>query len=507
MTMLHDIFATFAKCNGLVYRHIDGDLTYSELYVSSCLLAHNLLGLKANGPILIYGHKDRRYLIAIWACLLSGLPFVPCESELSPQLVARLAHESQAVLILDVRSYPDTLIVDFMDIDVLRIEVETRSISTTIPNIGPIQKRLQDDCYIMFSSGTTGRPKGIRISLANLLDFVLWVRDLDVSVDHTNAITSIVRFSFDVSHFEMWLAWHNLSTLVSVDQRDFINTRKVIMDFQDANLSAWVSTPSVAAMYLRDPHFTSATLANLKTFIFCGEVLPKSVAFSLRDRFPFAKIINTYGPTECTVAVTAVEIHDEHLHANQELPIGYARRGTRLYCHGNMCEQSGEIIIDGMSVGNGYLDSEKRDGLMNSSFSGSCYRTGDYGYSSEDGLWYFIGRRDRELKVGGVRVSLDQCVSLIREMPFVVEVMVEPQLLNGFVRCLCAYVCGPSNQSELKSIAQALETVLHPQTIPRFWFIVSEFNISSSGKAVAPNGTMIAKEFTYVYRAPRENFS
>lgn len=497
MRRLLEIFLSFAECENFAYYHVDGDLTFKQLYNNACRLEEQVSRIEDRGPVLILGHKDRRYIVAIWACILAGRTFVPCESDSPIELVSRIINECKVAAIIDARTHSD-LIVEGVKLPCIRFEIRTSSYCVRKVEL-PVRKP-EDDFYIMFSSGTSGLPKGIRISVANILDFVDWICGFDIAIPAGSAVTSIVRFSFDVSQFELWLAWIYKASLSSVDQRDFINTRKAISRFSDQNLSVWVSTPSVLSMYLRDPHFNGKSLAQLNTFLFCGEVLPKTLVSEIFRRFSSPKVFNTYGPTECTVAVTSVLINKNHLNACQELPIGYARNGTHLRLVQN------EIVIEGKSVGSGYLTQSSFFSVGETNdWQSFGYRTGDVGHVNKDGLWFFRGRKDRELKVGGVRVNLAICEDLIREHPLIANVRVEPVMFKGVVRCLRAMVSGPRDQSELEGVAKGLEAKLHPQSIPKYW-ATALFEINRNGKTVASPAKQV-NSISYVYTSPKTNFS
>jgi D-alanine--poly(phosphoribitol) ligase subunit 1 len=153
-------------------------------------------------------------------------------------------------------------------------------------------------------------------------------------------------------------------------------------------VSAWVSTPSFAYQKLLSPQFNSEYLPDLSVFIFIGEVLNKALVKQLRRRFPQAKIINSYGPTEATIATTVVEITDEILNSdNAVLPVGVMMPDSKMEI-----TAEGELIIWGKNVMRGYLglpqeNAEKLLHRESEAFRG--YRTGDLGY--EDGLIYCQG--------------------------------------------------------------------------------------------------------------------
>ncbi len=143
--------------------------------------------------------------------------------------------------------------------------------------------------------------------------------------------------------------------------KDMINRPKLLFEaLKQSNVNVWTSTPSFAQMCLMDPSYSEELLPELSLFMFCGETLPASVARQLKERFPKARVFNTYGPTEATVAVTSIEVTDDVLNKYSSLPVGSEKPETEIVIideDGKAVQEGekGEIIITGASVSKGYL--------------------------------------------------------------------------------------------------------------------------------------------------------
>lgn len=143
--------------------------------------------------------------------------------------------------------------------------------------------------------------------------------------------------------------------------KDMINRPKLLFKaLKQSNVNVWTSTPSFAQMCLMDPSYSEELLPDLSLFMFCGETLPASVARQLKERFPKARVFNTYGPTEATVAVTSIEVTDDVLNNYSSLPVGSEKPETEIVIineDGTAVQdgEKGEIIITGTSVSKGYL--------------------------------------------------------------------------------------------------------------------------------------------------------
>ncbi|MCF1470136.1 D-alanine--poly(phosphoribitol) ligase [Agrobacterium vitis] len=485
-SVIVSIFDAFRDSAGFAYRHIDGDLTYPELYGRASALSARLAAqAPTRSPVIIWGHKHRSYLVAYWACLLSGRPLIPVEPDIPPHRLQRTIDSCGAGLLLQTQGE----LPDMAGIDVWRIDdVETVTSHGEIPEGAD-----HEIAYIMYSSGSSGMPKGIMISYANLADFILWLRDDLLRDTEFQAVSGNVRHCFDVSLFELWSAWLWQKPISGLDHSEFINSRKYIDRYADHKVGFWVSTPSIVQTYLKDPRFNAVNLPALSTFLFCGEVLGKPVAQALRARFPHARIVNTYGPTECTVAVTAVDIEDQHIVSEKPLPIGYARPGCSLSL------EAGQIVISGTAVGPGYIKLPEKQAA---GFPAkNSYRTGDTGSRDEAGLWYFHGRLDREVKLLGVRIDLNEIEEEIRKLDAVHAVFIEPLEIAGTMRALRAYVHGPENQNSLCAIAVHIAGVLPPVMVPRFWYLCPELLYNQNTKIDKEKTMAIAhsRKLDYAY--------
>ncbi|MGC1497636.1 MAG: AMP-binding protein [Sulfitobacter sp.] len=447
--------------------HTRGDLTFDELYHRSCALAEMLAD--GTGPVLVRGHKEVEFLIAYWACLLTARPIIPIEPDTPLQRVVEIAETCETSLLVNTHE-------DEIDLTQTGLNIwNAVDFDDVQDGFAPVPRADIDPAYILFSSGTTGKPKGIKVSYANLYHFVDWLETDLLTNDDSLAVSGNVRYCFDVSLFEMWFSWTRRVPISTLDLKDFINSRQCIARYSQHNVGLWVSTPSALQFYLRDKKFNGTELPELKTFLFCGEILPKSTAAKLFERFPSVKLINTYGPTECTVAVTSVEIKAEHIATERPLPIGTPRPGCQLVQEGSQISIVGSDV-----VGLGYVNLPEKQAAVFP--EPDKYLTGDIGHLGADGLWYFSGRADREIKLQGIRIDLNEIEAHICDQTGVETVHVEPHLIHNSIRAINAFVCGPKDQGELKNLACASAASLPTWMVPRFWYAYPDFTINRNSK-------------------------
>lgn len=471
---LGQIHAGFAGVETPACLHQEGDLSFDQLFGRASALAQELAPERS--PVMIRGHKHASYLVAYWACLLAGRPLIPIEPDLPLQRIRDVAERAGARLMLLAGT--DKALAGDPGVP----QRDVTGFTQTQDGFEPVARKGADTAYIMFSSGTSGQPKGIKVSYDNLLGFVDWLRDDLLGETPLKAVSGNVRYCFDVSLFELWTSWLRQIPISVLDHRDFINSRKYISRYADHAAGLWVSTPSTLQFYLRDKQFNGSNLPDLKLFMFCGEVLPKALVQTLFDRFPGARVLNTYGPTECTVAVTSVEITPQMLACDSPLPIGKVRKGCSLHI------EEGQITISGDPVGPGYVGLPEKQALAFP--QPGQYRTGDNGYQGADGLWYFRGRADREIKLQGIRIDLNEIEEQIRALPGVQVAIVDPHKLRGSYRALNAYVSGPNTPGGLAALAARMADDLPPYMIPRFWFGCSDLQFNHNTKL--DRGTFMA---------------
>ncbi len=324
------------------YKSESRTLSYGELRSrSDALAAHLAASLPENAPVVVLGHKEPELIIAYLGAIKSGRAYVPVDTALPAQRIERIAAASGAALILTPEKVAD--------------------LSSGGGQAPQCRLGIDDHYYIMFTSGSTGEPKGVPITYGCLQSFLRWMLAEHAFVEGREVFLNVVPYSFDVSLMDTYPALVTGGTVTSVTKADVANPKQMYQLLAASELTAWVSTPSFAQMCLVEPTFNQGMLPLLKRFLFCGETLAPEVASQLLDRFPAAEVWNTYGPTEATIATTSIRITREIALKYSPLPIGYPMLGSRVLV---MDEQRrelpegerGEIIIAGPNVSPGYLN-------------------------------------------------------------------------------------------------------------------------------------------------------
>jgi D-alanine--poly(phosphoribitol) ligase subunit 1 len=423
--------------------------------------------------VIVLGHKEPELLIAYLGVIKSGRAYVPVDTAVPAQRIERIAAASGAPLILSPEKIAD--------------------LSASEERAPSCRLKYDDNYYIMFTSGSTGEPKGVPITYGCLQSFLRWILAEHAFLAGREVFLNVVPYSFDVSLMDTYPALMTGGTVRSITKAELANPGQLYRLLAGSDLTTWVSTPSFARMCLAEPTFQQGMLPALRRFLFCGETLAPEVASQLLDRFPAADVWNTYGPTEATVATTSIRITREILDRYSPLPIGYPMPGSRvLVMDEERCKlaagERGEIIISGPNVSPGYLN---RPDLNDTAFfhlnGERAYRTGDWG-RYRDGMLFFEGRIDNQVKLHGYRIELADVEANLRALPGVRDAVVLPVLKQGAVDSLAAFVIlnEPTPRSEFQRACELKGQMIErlpAYMIPRRFSFLESFPLNANGKA------------------------
>jgi D-alanine--poly(phosphoribitol) ligase subunit 1 len=343
----------------------------------------------------------------------------------------------------------------------------------------------------MFTSGSTGTPKGVPITAGCLADFIDWM-ETAYAFSKDDVFLNQGPYSFDLSVTDMYPCLVTGATLFSITRTHIENPGRLFDALAASGVSIWVSTPSFAQFCLAERRFDRTMLPRLRRMLFNGELLAPNVVQQLFERFPDAEIWNMYGPTEATVAVTAVRVTPDILKRYPALPIGFPKPRTQVLVvdeHGAPLPpgERGEVVIAGPNVSPGYLNAP--DATAHSFFrlhEQQAYRTGDLGHF-EDGMLFFDGRIDSQFKLHGYRIEPGDIEAHLAALPGVQDAIVIPVRRNGRVDSIHAFVVlrdRPSGSDfEIGTALQAqLAERLPAHMVPRRFRVLETLPLTVNGK-------------------------
>lgn len=480
-----EILREYAQSDKIAMINIDEKLIYRQLWEESDALAAYIKEICADKtPIVVYGHKHPKMLVAFLACVKSGHAYVPIDINVPPSRVQAIIDTVQPPLILKTEELEINCACPVFD--VIKDSFDSNTEIDKNDYLKP-----DDVYYIIFTSGSTGTPKGVQITYRALNNFTRWAMSLEGNHKNKTYINQ-APFSFDLSVMDLYMSLASESCLFALDKETQKDYGRLFSALGESNANVWVSTPSFADMCLADASFSENLLPNVELFLFCGETLTNKTADKLHSRFPKARIYNTYGPTESTVAVTEVEVTDEILTKYQSLPVGKAKPGTVIKIINDGKEaadgESGEIIIIGDTVSAGYFKNptENERAFFTTETGERGYRTGDKGYL-KDGLLFYEGRIDLQIKLHGYRMELEDVEENLMKVPNVEKAIVIPIYEDEkvkYLKAFCIYSGENENPRATQKIIRSQMAEFVPEyMIPRKIAFIDEIPMTTNGKA------------------------
>ena len=470
--------------------------TYGDLKKDSDSLAAQIdrLGLPDKSPVVVFGGQEYEMLATFVALTKSGHAYIPIDSHSALERVAAIVEVAEPSLIIAINDFPLA--------DVAAPIFSAEQVQTAFREGAPYELshpvQGDDNYYIIFTSGTTGKPKGVQISHNNLLSFTNWmITDKEFVTPERPQMLAQPPYSFDLSvmYWAPTLALGGtLFALPSAVTQDFKQLFETILSLP---IAIWTSTPSFADMALLSDDFNSQKLPQLTHFYFDGEELTVKTAQKLRDRFPQARIINAYGPTEATVALSAVAVTDEMLQNCKRLPIGYTKADSPTFVVDEEGQkvpngQQGEIIVCGPAVSKGYLNNPEKTAEAFFEFEGlPAYHTGDVGSMTDEGLLLYGGRMDFQIKFNGFRIELEDVSQNLNKSKYVESAVAVPRYNKDHkVQNLLAYVIlkdGVAEQFEreidiTKAIKEDLQDIMMSYMMPSKFLYRETLPLTPNGK-------------------------
>lgn len=472
----------------LVYDYLGKTNTYGDLKKRSDAWAHVISEkVPEKVPVMIWGGQDFEMLASFLGCVKSGHCYVPIASYSNAERIDLVKEVSASPALIAVDELPDVNTSDLIVIkpsDVVNGNYDIDEASFV---------KGDENFYIICTSGTTGKPKGVQISHDNLLSFVDWeLNDFDLP-DHPKFLAQ-APYSFDLSVMSIYPALVSGGELVVMPHEVAENFGQLFKLLPTMQFDVWVSTPSFAQMCFLDRTFDAEHHPSLSHFLFCGEELPHKEAEMLKKRFPESHIFNTYGPTETTVAVTRIEITDKVLEKYDRLPIGYPKEGTKITIDTSKGKdgKDGEIIISGPTVSKDYINNPEKTAesfFKNPEDEYLSYRTGDIGYFDGDVLFY-EGRIGFQIKFNGYRIELEEINFYMNQQKLIRHAVAAPLYKKDHtIKQLVAEIelnKGVKDQYSENELTKMIRTQLKkdvmPYMIPQRFIYRDSLPISQNGK-------------------------
>lgn len=467
--------------NRIAIKYENQVLTYKELDIKSEVLANKIrkkIGNKANCPIVIYQKRGLEFIECIIAIMKCGCYYVPVENTIPIERVKYIYNDVQAELIIS-----DDLIIESNQYKVLNIGSEQLVYKEKkFLDIPELQEN--DLVYVMYTSGTSGKPKGVKIKYSNLQNLVesFW-NILYYNISESVNVGVLASFGFDSSVKQIYCSlFYGHTLVISEDDVKYFG-RKIHEFLNNNNISVCDCTPSHIKLMTKQ---RAKQDSNVQYLVVGGENLRwETLSDFKKSMNTFPVIINVYGPTECCVDVSYNIIHKFTEEQKGYVPIGIPLNNTKLSIHDENLREitrsncEGELFISGKQVGAGYvnLNSSNFISLAGENNEFDTYRTGDLAMYNDNMDIIILGRIDRQVKLNGFRIELDEISSIISEHAGCecAVCMFE----NKEIKKLVAFLTKRFDEAVLK---ECLSKQLPKYMIPKAFIFIEMIPLTTSGK-------------------------
>ncbi|HEX6568573.1 MAG TPA: amino acid adenylation domain-containing protein, partial [Acidimicrobiales bacterium] len=463
--------------------------------------------------------KHPAAVVAMHAVLKAGAAYVPLDAESPAPRLARIVASADLKLVLAVPGAADRLgdlaghvplpLVASVD-DLPIVTTSGRELSAFTRgdwdvDATPPTRRVGDDdpAHLLFTSGSTGDPKGVVITHRNVSTFVDWALGY-FGTRPTDRMSGHPPLHFDLSTFDIYGTFAAGAELHLVPASLSLDPRGLVRFIREHELTQWFSVPSVLTYVAKFDAVDQDDFPVLERLLWCGEVLPTPVLCHWMRRLPHVRFTNLYGPTEATIASSYYTLPAVPADETQPVPIGTACAGEELLVLDDELRpvpagEIGDLYIGGAGLSPGYWrdDDKTRAAFLadpRSPGSGDrIYRTGDLARADDDGLVHFLGRADSQIKSRGYRIELGEIESALNAVEGVRECAIVGVDTGGFEgTAICAaYVTGGDlGPPRLKA---ALATSLPTYMLPARWLALDVLPKNQNGKIDRPE---LRKRFT-----------
>lgn len=490
---------------------VDGHYyTYDELFRDSQRLATTLqqcLAVSENSLVAIYAYRSYESYISVLGSLMSESAYVPLNPKFPLERNSRILSTSKAKIILVDEKNSSTIegVIKACGVDSLTIIfVGTNKIPSwcdnynehdfisvqdvAVLNNSEFEMHSADLAYVMFTSGSTGVPKGVPISHSNVISYLDNI-SRELNFKESDRFTQLFDFTFDLSVHDLFICWKNGACLYCVPSEECFMPHKFIKRHE---ISIWFSVPSMISTMATYRLLKADVFPSIRLSLFCGEALTSTIIDAWKSAAPQSEIINLYGPTEATIAISLNRISNIE---ESTIPIGeiFDDHDYQIL-EKDSCELSssgaGELAISGPQISGQYFQNsaatEKAYFKQVDALKGEriWYRTGDIVKRQENApnVLEYIGRIDQQIKVKGYRVEILEIENVLREVSSALSVAVVPIYADESqnISHIVAYMSG--TQMTDREIILLCSSKLPKYMIPKNIYITENLPVNFNGK-------------------------
>ncbi|MFN2532373.1 MAG: amino acid adenylation domain-containing protein [Pyrinomonadaceae bacterium] len=474
---------------------------YETLNQQANAIARMLLteGVVEREVVCLSGEKSLYTFAAMIACLKIGAIYCVLDPDTPPARLRKIFGTCRPKVVLGEQDFLENI---QSVIDELKIETISKTSSTLIQKISKFDVQNLGEsnaltganpAYIMFTSGSTGVPKGAVMTHANVLNLIKWSRET-FGITSADKLTNVNPLFFDNSVFDFFASLFNGAQLVPFSKSEVADPQVLLRKIDAAKCTLWFSVPSLL-IFLQTMRATDGrSLRSIRRFIFGGEGYPKSKLKKLYDVYKdSSEFFNVYGPTECTCICSSYQLTDEDFNNLQGLPpLGHIAPNFSFFilAEGDRNagpDEIGELCLAGPNVGLGYYNDLQRtetsfsQNPLNDRFRELIYRTGDLArLNPADGKLYIEGRKDNQIKHMGYRIELEEIETALYSLEYVSEAVVIHNNVKGLSR-LIAVIASPE-EIDPDLIRKDLRQIIPGYMIPAVFYYEQILPKNANGK-------------------------
>lgn len=497
------------QSRGMTYRELDAVTNQVARALQAC-------GARRGDRVGLYVHKSPASVIAIFGIMKAGCVYVPLDPNAPAKRLAYMTRNCDIKILLtaaeklsgvsqmlaEEAAVQTIILTDDTSANGIELSAAVEVIgwervlsndNAPIPATGAIETDL---AYILYTSGSTGDPKGVMIAHRTIFTFINWCTDR-LGISENDRVTSHAPLHFDLSTFDLYVTIKAGGTVVLVPEKLSIFPMQLVKFLQDERITVTYMVPSILSLMVNYGRLKSHDLSALRLILFAGEVFPIKYLRELVSALPQAEYYNLYGPTETNVCtyykVRPIDLQPE---STRPVPIGVACENMEVFAIDEAGRpvtgpgREGELWVRGSCVAQGYWgDPEKtaRGFVVNpyqSHYTEIAYRTGDIVVLDEDGVnWRLVGRRDHMIKSRGYRIELGEIESALYSHSGVKEAVVVA-IPDDIVGNRIKAVIVPMEGDELnaKELQQECSRRLPHYMVPEIIEFLEELPKTSTGK-------------------------
>ncbi len=480
-------------------------LTYRDLNYDALLIASFLLKQGAeNKTIGILGERNITSLTGVLGSIYAGCSYTPLNTNYPQDKVSKIIKEAEIRYIIcqykDLSKYhkifKENNVVILMPSDETILVDKNLIFKEQIKKIQPLShpKNVceETNAYILYTSGTTGNPKGVQVSHANLISFLSNMTGI-YELPRGFRASQTFDLSFDLSVCDLFFTWTNAGTLCLLSEEDrllpsdYINREEIYF---------WYSVPTLASIMNKFGSLKDGVFPTLKYSLFCGEPFPLELAKKWSRSACNSTVENLYGPSEATIHLTRRILNKQDFKKkfyNGIMPIGrpFADHFVKIVNKDFQLVKNGEVgqlVLSGPQITKGYLKDKiktkksfvRLDWDLNNH---TWYLTGDLGFFNSDGDLEFFGRNDSQIKLAGRRVELGEIEYALRKYPQLEDIIILPDRnKKKEIIGVVGFTMSPINDDTIDLIRSDSTRLIESIFFPRRIITISKFPTSDSGK-------------------------